>query len=260
MNPLSAFLLSVAIVVAAKTVAWLIQLRTHNAGVVDAIWSWSLGGLAVVYAATGSAPAGTRLLLALMGGVWGLRLGIHIWRRNWGKPEDFRYANFVASGVRKPISTCSGSSSSRTSSPSRCLLRRSFRSRIALLIRRRSASFSPSRLRFVSVAGEALADAQMEASDAIGQQGTRVPERTLALLAPSIISSSACTDLICAAGAGLRVGLGVARCTAGDGLPADETFRHALLEAEMIKRKPGYAEYVRTTNALIPWPLAHEHH
>ncbi len=24
-------------------------------------------------------------------GLWGLRLGIHILRRNWGKPEDFRY-------------------------------------------------------------------------------------------------------------------------------------------------------------------------
>ena len=27
-----------------------------------------------------------------------------------------------------------------------------------------------------------------------------------------------------------------------------------LLEQEMTRRKPGYAEYVRTTSALIPWP------
>jgi len=26
-----------------------------------------------------------------------------------------------------------------------------------------------------------------------------------------------------------------------------------LLEAEMMKRKPGYADYVRSTSALIPW-------
>jgi steroid 5-alpha reductase family enzyme len=26
-----------------------------------------------------------------------------------------------------------------------------------------------------------------------------------------------------------------------------------LLEKEMMQRKPGYAEYVRTTHALIPW-------
>jgi steroid 5-alpha reductase family enzyme len=27
-----------------------------------------------------------------------------------------------------------------------------------------------------------------------------------------------------------------------------------LLEAEMMRRKPGYADYVRRTSALIPWP------
>jgi steroid 5-alpha reductase family enzyme len=27
-----------------------------------------------------------------------------------------------------------------------------------------------------------------------------------------------------------------------------------LLEAEMARRKPGYAEYIRTTSALVPWP------
>jgi steroid 5-alpha reductase family enzyme len=27
-----------------------------------------------------------------------------------------------------------------------------------------------------------------------------------------------------------------------------------ILEEDMVKRKPGYAEYIRTTNALIPWP------
>jgi steroid 5-alpha reductase family enzyme len=27
-----------------------------------------------------------------------------------------------------------------------------------------------------------------------------------------------------------------------------------MLEEEMARRKPGYAEYMRTTSALIPWP------
>ena len=27
-----------------------------------------------------------------------------------------------------------------------------------------------------------------------------------------------------------------------------------LLERDMAQRKPGYAEYMRTTSALIPWP------
>jgi steroid 5-alpha reductase family enzyme len=27
-----------------------------------------------------------------------------------------------------------------------------------------------------------------------------------------------------------------------------------LMEAEMARRKPGYADYLRTTSMLIPWP------
>ncbi len=32
-----------------------------------------------------------KLLLMVLVTVWGLRLGLHILARNWGKPEDFRY-------------------------------------------------------------------------------------------------------------------------------------------------------------------------
>jgi steroid 5-alpha reductase family enzyme len=83
----AALILTAVIAVLAKTGAWIWQLRTRNAGMVDAIWAWTLGGLAAVYALCGDAP-----LLALMGGAWGLRLGWHLWVRNHGKPEDWRYA------------------------------------------------------------------------------------------------------------------------------------------------------------------------
>src|SRR5687767_10222179 len=94
MTPLATFLTTLGTVVAAKTGAWLLQLRTRNAGLVDAIWALTLGGLALLYAAAGSAPTAVRVLLGLMGGLWGLRLGLHLWRRNSGKPEDWRYAKF----------------------------------------------------------------------------------------------------------------------------------------------------------------------
>ena len=47
-SPLHAFALTVLTAVLAKTAAWLLQRRTRNAGLVDAIWAWTLGGLAVV--------------------------------------------------------------------------------------------------------------------------------------------------------------------------------------------------------------------
>src|SRR5690242_4717125 len=96
MSPLALFLITVGIAVAAKTGAWVLQLRTRNAGLVDPIWAFTLGSIAVVYAAAGSAPAATRLAVGLMGASWGLRLGLHLWLRNAGKPEDFRYAQFRA--------------------------------------------------------------------------------------------------------------------------------------------------------------------
>ncbi|HWY24168.1 MAG TPA: DUF1295 domain-containing protein, partial [Nevskia sp.] len=71
---------------------WLVQLRTRNAGLVDSVWSWSLGLLAAWYAWCGSAPGQLRILLGLLGAVWGLRLGTHLLLRNHGKPEDGRYA------------------------------------------------------------------------------------------------------------------------------------------------------------------------
>jgi steroid 5-alpha reductase family enzyme len=30
-----------------------------------------------------------------------------------------------------------------------------------------------------------------------------------------------------------------------------------MVEAESAKKREGYAEYMRTTNALIPWPPRH---
>lgn len=81
-----------AMLFAAKTVAWLIQRRLGNAGIVDAIWAWALGGLALWFALVGPAPAPLSALLATMGGLWGLRLGVYLWRRNWRTAEDWRYA------------------------------------------------------------------------------------------------------------------------------------------------------------------------
>src|SRR3546814_249849 len=61
MRALDTFLLTVLLVIAAKTSAWLLQWRSGNAGLVDAIWSWTLGGLAVVYALAGDAPLALRI-------------------------------------------------------------------------------------------------------------------------------------------------------------------------------------------------------
>jgi steroid 5-alpha reductase family enzyme len=73
---------------------WAVQLRTQNAGMVDPVWSWSLGFLGVLYGVLGTGETTSRVLVALLAGSWGLRLGGHLWLRNYGKPEDGRYRRF----------------------------------------------------------------------------------------------------------------------------------------------------------------------
>jgi steroid 5-alpha reductase family enzyme len=78
-----------AIVMAAL---WSWQLRTENAGVVDAGWTLLVSGLAVLYAVVGDGAWTRRSAIGWMMGSWGARLGVYIlWDRVFGRPEDPRY-------------------------------------------------------------------------------------------------------------------------------------------------------------------------
>lgn len=80
----------------AFSLTWVIQRRTGNAGEVDAVWSWSLGGTGAVYALTAQGDASGRLVMGGLALIWGVRLGTYLWIRNHGKPEDGRYARLRA--------------------------------------------------------------------------------------------------------------------------------------------------------------------
>ena len=73
------------------TVLWMVQRRTGNAGVVDVGWAAGIGGAALLLALMVEGDPLRRALVAGMGGVWGLRLALHIHHRSHGKPEDGRY-------------------------------------------------------------------------------------------------------------------------------------------------------------------------
>lgn len=71
---------------------WARQVRTRNAGWVDVGWALGLAVMALLAAGLGSAPIERRILVGLMGGLHGLRLGLHLWRRVATDPhEDGRY-------------------------------------------------------------------------------------------------------------------------------------------------------------------------
>lgn len=71
---------------------WIAHLKTRNAGWVDVAWAAGLGGLALVYGMAGPGDFSRRLLVAFMGGLWGLRLSTHLFFRVLRDPhEDGRY-------------------------------------------------------------------------------------------------------------------------------------------------------------------------
>ncbi len=70
---------------------WDWQRRNNNAGIVDVLWALALAASAVWLAATGSGATVPRGVLAALGGLWGIRLALHLWRRVSREPEDGRY-------------------------------------------------------------------------------------------------------------------------------------------------------------------------
>lgn len=80
--------------VALMTALWFVQRRTGDAGIVDVGWSYALAASAVFAGVTGEGLMSQRILIAVLIGVWGLRLGTHILTdRVLSDGEDGRYAD-----------------------------------------------------------------------------------------------------------------------------------------------------------------------
>jgi steroid 5-alpha reductase family enzyme len=71
---------------------WLVSLVLRDVSIVDI--GWGLGFVLIAWVAHRSGRAeGTRpLLQAILVTIWGVRLAIYLLIRNWGQPEDYRYA------------------------------------------------------------------------------------------------------------------------------------------------------------------------
>lgn len=70
---------------------WAWQRRHHNIGVVDVLWAKGVAAAAIVLALLGDGAPAPRIALATLGGLWGSRLALHLWRRVRHEQEDGRY-------------------------------------------------------------------------------------------------------------------------------------------------------------------------
>ncbi len=91
MNPWALLAMVWALAAAVMVLGWGWQRRHANASIVDVLWAASVGAAAVLLGIFGQGAAGVRGLLAVLGGGWGLRLALHLWRRVRAEPEDGRY-------------------------------------------------------------------------------------------------------------------------------------------------------------------------
>ena len=258
MTPVCALGIALIVVISAKTFAWVVSLKTGNAGLVDPIWSFTLGSLAVLFACLGTAPLPLKLLLAALGGLWGFRLGYHLFKRNWGKEEDWRYAQFREKW---------GAHANRN-----MFLFFQFQNVFTLLLA--GTAFLPVAFNqnmpslplmalavaiwLVSVVGEGIADTQMERfrgnpanKGQVCNTGLWRYSRHPNYFFESVHWAAYIPLALCASHSFGWISLFAPLIMAWllikfSGVP--------LLEKEMTERKPGYAEYVRKTSAFIPWP------
>ncbi|MES1937988.1 DUF1295 domain-containing protein [Salinisphaera hydrothermalis] len=257
MAALSVFGIALLTAVVLLTIVWAIQLFTRNAGLVDVVWSASIGIIALEYALAGSAPVAGRLLMAVLAIAWSFRLASYLAVRMKGQPEDSRYtAARDAWGDKADLYMfgffiLQAVIASVLSIPL-----------LVIAYMDNAPSFVTAALAvivwFISVVGEGTADAQLKAFKDKPENKGKVCRDGLWYYSrhPNYFFESLhwVTYVVLAIGAGwwwLATWIGpVLMATLLlkiSGIPTVEG-------KDASKKREGHDEYVRTTNAFIPWP------
>jgi steroid 5-alpha reductase family enzyme len=95
MSFLTLWLYSGLLILSLMTTLWLFSLALKDSSIIDIFWG--MGFVVTFWTSTllvpTAMPART-LLLGIIVTIWGVRLSLHIYQRNHGKSEDFRYAKW----------------------------------------------------------------------------------------------------------------------------------------------------------------------
>ncbi len=85
------------VVAAAMLATFLYAMRTRVHAIMDTVWPLGFAGIAAVSfdLSAGHGDSGRRVLVLVLTAIWGLRLGGHIFARNFGRGEDKRYASLL---------------------------------------------------------------------------------------------------------------------------------------------------------------------
>ncbi len=95
MTFLEAYGIGLLVIMGTMTLLWLLSLALRNSSIVDPFWGTGFVIAAWVYfALTPDGFAARKWLIAILVTIWGLRLSLYLLWRNRGKGEDFRYQKF----------------------------------------------------------------------------------------------------------------------------------------------------------------------
>jgi steroid 5-alpha reductase family enzyme len=95
------FFYTLAAVTAMMVLGWMVSLLRSNVTLADSLWGLGFILIAVMCYRLGDGYMGRKLLLLLLVTAWGLRLSIYLTLRNWGREEDPRYRQWrLRSGSR----------------------------------------------------------------------------------------------------------------------------------------------------------------
>ncbi|MGN8158702.1 DUF1295 domain-containing protein [Salinisphaera sp. SWV1] len=256
MSALAVFGTGLLTAVALLFIVWLIQLFTRNAGLVDVVWSAALGLIALEYALAGDAPVVARLLMAVLAITWSFRLAGYLAARMKGQPEDSRYAAARESwGTRANLYMLGF-----------FLLQAVIAAVLSIpLLVIAYMDAGPSLVTgalavivwFVSVVGEGTADAQLKAFKSKPENRGKVCREGLWYYSrhPNYFFESLhwVSYVVLAIGAGWWWATWIGPVLMAvlllkiSGIPTVEG-------RDASQKREGHDEYLRTTNAFIPWP------
>jgi steroid 5-alpha reductase family enzyme len=245
---------AVAVLMAATMVT---ALRIGKQSIVDVVWGLGFGLVAVVsfVLSAGTGDGLRRALVLVMPVVWGLRLAVHIGRRNAGRPEDPRYEEL--------FSSTSGSAAS-------VVLRKVYLPQgLAMLFVSLPipvAAVTVGGLQWWAWAGvlvwavgvffETVGDYQLSAFRADPGNRGKLMDRGLWRYTrhPNYFGDACVWWGIWLVAAASWVGLATVVCPAAMTYLLTAKTGKALMEKGLSKSKPGYAQYVARTSGFLPLP------
>ncbi len=88
------WLLGLLLIIAFVSLVWILSVILKNAGIIDIFWGLTFVLVTVFYFIVTPEISARKILVSTLVLIWGIRLSVHIFMRNLGKPEDYRYQEF----------------------------------------------------------------------------------------------------------------------------------------------------------------------